>query len=143
MSKLNKDMMVKIALELDLPDLMNLCVTDPEFRRKICDNDDMWRMKMKRDFPNVEVRSIKDTYTLLYSKLKFVHDETKVPMPEIYKNVSTILSTERIMKLPNELIFLAYKVSTLKKKQVLKLASGEIVDRKSFIRLIKLLEKQK
>ena len=122
-SIMNKDMLVKIALELDLPDLLNLCLTNPEYNRKICNNNDLWRWKMIKDFPDVETRT-KDRYTLLYNKFKRAHEETGIPFAEIYKIVNTILTSEQIMKSPPELIFLTYRFGTLKEGQYMIVAGG-------------------
>ena len=127
-SIMNKDMLVKIALELDLPDLMNLCLTNPEYNRKICNNNDLWRWKMIKDFPDVETRT-KERYTLLYNKFKLAHEETGIPFAEIYKIVNTILTSKQIIKSPPELIFLTYKFGTLKEGQFF-VAQGEMIDRR-------------
>ena len=126
-SIMNKDMLVKIALELDLPDLMNLCLTNPEYNRKICNDNDLWRWKMIKDFPDVETRT-KERYTLLYNKFKLAHEETGIPFAEIYKIVNTILTSKQIMKSPPELILLTYRVAALKEGQHL-VVNGEIFNR--------------
>ena len=128
-SIMNKDMLVKIALELDLPDLLNLCLTNPEYNRKICNDNDLWRWKMIKDFPDVEPRT-KERYILLYNKFKLAHEGTGIPFAEIYKSVNTILTSEQIIKSPPELIFLTYRVAALKEGQHL-VVDGEIFNRVS------------
>lgn len=50
---LSKDIIVKIALELDINDIGKLCKTSKIFNKYICDNQFFWYNKIKRDYPEV------------------------------------------------------------------------------------------
>ena len=51
MEGLPKDIVIKLALELSPPDLINFCLVDKKFN--ICDNKDFWRQKIQIDYPYV------------------------------------------------------------------------------------------
>ena len=56
MENLNKDMLFKLAIELEFSDLLKLCASGKQINEKICNNDSVWFNKLNRDFP-----SYKDT----------------------------------------------------------------------------------
>ena len=70
MDKLNKDELFSIAIELNLPELLNFCSSSKRINNFICRRNDVWNYKLKRDF-NRYIDEIKGTprekYTLLYS----------------------------------------------------------------------------
>ncbi len=54
---MNKDIIVKIALTLDFPDILSLCRINKRYNRFICDNDDFWISKLRQDY-GIEFRYI-------------------------------------------------------------------------------------
>lgn len=68
---MNKDVVMMLALELDLPDLLNLCLTDKTFNKQVCENEDFWMQKIQLDFPHVEnpkriAKTYKEAYEILH-----------------------------------------------------------------------------
>ena len=53
MESSSKDVLVKIALEMSLKDILNLCLTNKRFNAYICNNESFWLNKILRDYPNV------------------------------------------------------------------------------------------
>jgi hypothetical protein len=53
MKRLSKDIVVKMALELTPPDLVNFCATEKEVYKNACDSDEFWRLKLEKDYPNL------------------------------------------------------------------------------------------
>ena len=47
---LNKDILFSIAMELDMPALLNFCVVNKNINEKICENKYVWLAKLKKDF---------------------------------------------------------------------------------------------
>jgi hypothetical protein len=47
---LNKDMLVQIGIELDLPSLLKLCQSSKEINNKLCQQDTVWHYKLEKDF---------------------------------------------------------------------------------------------
>lgn len=47
---LNKDILFSIAMELDMPALLNFCRTNKTINEKICENKHVWLAKLKKDF---------------------------------------------------------------------------------------------
>jgi len=70
MDKLNKDELFSIAIELNLPELLNFCSSSKRINEFICKRNDVWNYKLKRDFDKY-IDEIKGTprekYTFLYS----------------------------------------------------------------------------
>ena len=77
MNKLNKDDLILIAIQLDLPDLLNFCKTSTKVDEKVCKNKYFWMRKLKEDYPNSEiVENYELTYKLNYLKKKFDYKGT-------------------------------------------------------------------
>lgn len=70
MENVPKDILVLIALELDLPNLVNLCRSHKEINRKVCQNDAFWIQKLQRDFPRA-VPSTVEGFSELPAKKKY------------------------------------------------------------------------
>jgi len=49
---INKDILIKLALDLDIPDLISLCRTNKSINNKICNNNNFWRIKLNKEYPN-------------------------------------------------------------------------------------------
>ncbi len=47
--KLDKNMLITIALLLDLPDIINFCDLSGKHYRAVCDNVDFWRQRLKNE----------------------------------------------------------------------------------------------
>lgn len=47
---LPKDVMVLLALELSLPEILAFCRSNKKFDKYVCENDEFWRNKWKKDF---------------------------------------------------------------------------------------------
>ena len=47
----NRDELFKLALEFDLPTLLNFCASSKEINDKIC-NENLWLRRLNRDFPD-------------------------------------------------------------------------------------------
>jgi len=50
MQTVPKDILVKLALDLDLPDLLNLCQVNKQINQKICASKDFWKQKLWKDY---------------------------------------------------------------------------------------------
>ena len=75
MERLNKDELFTLSLYLDLADLLNFCKTSKK-NEKLCNNDVVWRGKIRKDFPNfkyedvipdLQNKSPQEIYILLYT----------------------------------------------------------------------------
>ena len=71
MQQLSKDVKREIALDLSPPDLINLCSTQKEFNKEICESRDFWMRKLEKDYPEeflqfhkkgIPVKNPKDRY---------------------------------------------------------------------------------
>ena len=51
LSRLNKDELFSIAINLPLNDLIRFCETNKNINNKICKRTDIWYYRLKKDFP--------------------------------------------------------------------------------------------
>ena len=70
MNHLPKDLVIQLALELDLPSILNYCRSSKKFNHMICDNYTFWMNKHIRDFNWIytgekTLAAIKDSYKIL------------------------------------------------------------------------------
>lgn len=62
-----------ITLNLPPNDILNNCLTSNRLNAAICDSEDFWNEKLRKDFPKHQIMikdSWRNTYKLLYSKLE-------------------------------------------------------------------------
>ena len=69
--ELSKDALIYMAMMLDLPDILALCKTNSKINRIICQNERFWFDKIKRDYPQKELKS-STNYREMYKNL-FIH----------------------------------------------------------------------
>jgi len=55
LSDLPKDLIVKMAISFDLPEILHLCQTSKHFNNNICENKYFWVNKYIQDFPRKEM----------------------------------------------------------------------------------------
>lgn len=88
MEKLNKDVLVLLALELDTPSLMKFCESDKNINVKVCGNENFWYKKIVKEFPEPwydeyknpskeKEESFKDKYIQLYNGKNILNIPTK------------------------------------------------------------------
>ena len=63
MEKLDKLVLFKIALDFDLPDIVNFCLTFKKINEKICLNQRFWLEKIYKDY-NIKTGDIPSKYKL-------------------------------------------------------------------------------
>ena len=70
METASKDVLFTIALNLKLPDLLRWCSSNSKINRDVCNNDNVWRSKLLKDYPDIEIfqlnKSLRETYVFLY-----------------------------------------------------------------------------
>ena len=71
-----RDIAILLALEMDTPDILNLCLSNKSMNSYICDNPMFWLNKLKRDYPNKDYFKYGDNYK------------------DIYKNISKLVEIE-------------------------------------------------
>ena len=64
---LDKNLLVEIAINLDLPDILRICRTSKRFDKYVCQSDIFWYKKLQQDYKFVpsEIKNSKDKYMLL------------------------------------------------------------------------------
>jgi hypothetical protein len=66
LSDLPKDVLVKMALSLDLPEILYLCQTSKQFNRNVCENNNFWMNKYMQDFPG---KALPENSKLFYKNM--------------------------------------------------------------------------
>lgn len=107
MERLNKNLLIEIALKLDLPEVIKFCRTSKAHNKAVCENRDFWNRKLKKDYgfvSNIPRLEYEETFYLennqkLFDKFGITSDtpvkaynELQKKYDEIYKLVD---STDR------------------------------------------------
>ena len=69
---LPNDVMALMALELDMPSILNYCLTNSRFNSVVCEKQSFWRNKYMRHFPGsrpipTNVKNAKKYYETIYT----------------------------------------------------------------------------
>ena len=73
----NVDELFLLALQLDLPSIINFCKTSKKVNEKICRNENFWKQKVNQDFPGFINRQ--NTFKEQYVFLKRILPKGNVP----------------------------------------------------------------
>lgn len=88
MEKLNRDELFRLAIEMDLPVLINFCNSDKRVNDLVCKRNDIWLYKLNKEFPgykNLETKNFQKLYQELYDINKYVKSGiNKFNVYEIY-----------------------------------------------------------
>jgi Leucine-rich repeat (LRR) protein len=101
----SKDVLFAIAMDLDLPSLLRWCESNSKINRDVCQNNDVWRSKLLKDFPDYlkfELNlSLKETYVFLY-QLSYIKKllNTNESLYEIFLKKKIDLSAKGLKKIP-------------------------------------------
>ena len=71
LSKLSKDLLIELALELSLPDLLRLCQSSKRNNKLLCESDTFWRRKLAKDYPDVDRRDNPKFKYMIYSTYEY------------------------------------------------------------------------
>lgn len=98
MEKLNRDELFKIAILLDLPELLAFCRSSNKIDKLICQKNDIWIYKLKTEFPNYQIPPNGNYYNIytdiLNNSLPTKHDKNKqYNILELYKSVEKEYNT--------------------------------------------------
>ena len=123
-NELPKDALFSLGLQLNLPDLLNFCSSHPRIDRLVCQQNDIWNVKLNREFPNYNSMFRKDTprqtYTLLYDLTNLKNKlGLKESIEEIYQMKRLSLTYNQIKEIPKE-------IGQLHNLQILDLAENQI-----------------
>lgn len=60
MEKFPKDVLIYMALKMDIYDIFSLCKTSKKINEKICQNSRFWMEKLKKDYPSLDLETIRE-----------------------------------------------------------------------------------
>ena len=92
-----------LALELDMPSLLNLCLSNKRLNREICENNHFWRNKLYKDYPETKGKvfgnNLRKVYLSLVNKVYktyyvFVSRNNENSFPKIFDYVTDSAPTE-------------------------------------------------
>lgn len=109
METASKDVLFTIAMDLDLPSLLRWCASTARVQRDICKNDNVWRAKLLKDFPdgypNYQAfnlnKSLRETYVFLY-QLSLIKKllNTEESLYDIFQRKEMLLAGKNLRKVP-------------------------------------------
>ena len=105
MNDASKDVLFTIAMDLDLPSLLRWCQSSARINRDVCNNENVWRNKLVRDYPDYQIfnldKSLRETYVLLY-QLSFIKNllKTKESLYDIFLRENINLSGKGLKNVP-------------------------------------------
>ena len=106
MENFPKDVLFRLALELNLPDLLKLCSTNKRINSLVCERDDIWYAKLNSEFPNYQMLkpNLKDNYRLLY-QLTILKQKLRLKknIYELYNLQLLDLNNNEIKEIPKEI----------------------------------------
>ena len=110
MESLPKDILFKMALDSELPAILSWCQTSKKFKEKVCGNDDVWRAKLLKDYPDYEELdlsflsppSLKEKYVFMY-QLEYIKKllDSKESLKDIFLKKELDLIDKKLKKIPS------------------------------------------
>ena len=73
MEKLPKDMIIYLAMEMELPEIISFCNTSKKINERVCKNNIFWRNKIEKERPGL---------------LDYLSDEKQKDYRKIYKRIN-------------------------------------------------------
>src|SRR5581483_1376099 len=116
MENTSRDILFQMGIELDLPDLLNLCQSNNQINSKLCQQNAIWNYKLESDFGDyldwneypkfkpIYEKSKREYYTFLYglNKIKTAW-KLKSNLYEIYYLPELHLNQKLIEEIPKEI----------------------------------------
>src|SRR5665647_1117112 len=105
MDAASKDVLFTIAMDLDLPSLLRWCQSGSRIHKDVCNNPNVWRSKLLRDYPDYEKfdlkKSLKETYVFMY-QLSLIKKllGTEESLYDIFLRKKIDLSNKGLKKVP-------------------------------------------
>ena len=111
MERLPKDLVTKLALELDLSDILNYCRSSKKFNNAVCDNFNFWRRKYYKEMGyeytgEKTLTAIKAQFEMLNSVKLTVHRPilVKEPLKEFLLSANYGENTDKIKSIISGLL---------------------------------------
>ena len=105
MESASKDVLFTIAMDLDLPSLLKWCESSARVNQDVCQNDNVWRSKLLREYPDYQKfelnRSLRETYIFLY-QLSYIQGllNTNESLYDIFHKKHLNLQNKSLKKVP-------------------------------------------
>jgi Leucine-rich repeat (LRR) protein len=102
----SKDVLFSIAMNLELPSLLRWCQSNSRIQKDVCNNDNVWRINLLRDYPDYEKfdlkRSLKETYVFMY-QLSYIKKllGTEENLYDIFLRKNITLVRKKLNKVPS------------------------------------------
>jgi hypothetical protein len=70
MDKFPKDMLIQVALDLDMVHIIKFCKTNKRVNSAVCENENFWRQKLLKDYPNhFQLSQVQESYRKKYLRI--------------------------------------------------------------------------
>ena len=103
MDKFPKEMLIEIALKLDIENIIKFCKTNKRTNFVVCENEHFWRRKLLKDYPNfkelTEVHtSYKSTYLRIFSFYESIHNACLSILDHFFGESQGYMNKEQYIK---------------------------------------------
>lgn len=109
LDKIDKDILMEIALGLDMPELLKLCLTSKRINGLICNNKLFWLNKVKRNYPKTYIAYFKkDTspdWKSIYEKIYKISKGDVEYIPLYKKSIADRMREDLKWRNPSDLKF--------------------------------------
>ena len=96
---LPRDLLIQLALDLDLKDIFRLCQSNRRSNEIICESDTFWRRKLIKDYPNIPreiIQKIKDSKRVY----RIIKDTSIIDAPFLFGRAIRYNDTDLINVFP-------------------------------------------
>lgn len=137
MNQLPKDVLVFMALNMDLPEIISLCQTNSTFNKRVCENNYFWLNKLDKDY-GVKSGNAKTVYYQIKNTL--INNPRKIFIDGIYtENLKLIKAAVESGFVPDDESYDYYLIAKsieFKTDETLKYLLHNIINKNNIIILI-------
>lgn len=115
LNDLPSDVLVLLALDLNIEDVMNFCLANRRVNKYVCENTHFWRRRLEKDFPDVTLEQNDDP-----KEVYQIYKEFTSIYPGLKNILGFISNPEHLMKVstysPQSLVFFRALINSLDRK---------------------------
>jgi len=106
MEKLNKDVIIALALTMETQEILAFCKTKKKFKEYVCDNQLFWMNKIKNDYPEENIKMYGPDYKQSYQNLIYNNINIEItinPNDEDEESEENSITIKSVLKYRNKI----------------------------------------